>query len=53
MSVTTNIFKLMSEHNFSLFEIENMQVWEKDIYIILLNQKVEEKNMQLKEMENR
>ena len=53
MSVTTNIFKLMSEHNFSLFEIENMQVWEKDIYIILLNQKIEERNTQLKEMENR
>tara|TARA_R100000742_G_C4248638_1_gene67218 strand:- start:17 stop:178 length:162 start_codon:yes stop_codon:yes gene_type:complete len=53
MSVTTNIFKLMSEHNFSLLEIENMQVWEKDIYIILLNHKIEEHNNAIKEMENR
>ena len=43
----------MSEHNFSLLEIENMQVWEKDIYIILLNQQIEEHNNAIKEMENR
>tara|TARA_R100001591_G_scaffold86725_1_gene92908 strand:+ start:406 stop:564 length:159 start_codon:yes stop_codon:yes gene_type:complete len=50
MSVTTNIFKLISEHNLSLFEIENMQVWERDIYVILLNQKIEEYNNSIKEM---
>lgn len=53
MSVTSNMFKLISDHNFSLFEVENMQVWEKDIFIILLNNKIEEQNNRIKEMNNK
>jgi len=37
----------------SLFDIENMMVWERDIYISLLNNKIEEENEKKQEKETR
>ena len=38
-------FSLMQHHKYSLTEIENMMPWERDIYLGLLNQYVEEENL--------
>ena len=38
-------FALMQHHKYSLTEIENMMPWERDIYIGLLNQYIEEENL--------
>ena len=35
-------FALMQYHKYSLTEIENMVPWERDIYVELLNQHLEE-----------
>ena len=37
-------FAMMQHHNYSLTDIENMMPWEREIYITLLHQWVEEKN---------
>ena len=38
-------FALMQHHKYSLTEIENMMPWERDIYVGLLNQYIEEQNL--------
>ena len=38
-------FSLMQHHKYSLTEIENMMPWERDIYLGLLNQYIEEENL--------
>ena len=43
-------FALMQHHKYSLTELENMIPWEKEIYVTLLQQYVEEEN--LKEQQN-
>jgi len=35
-------FALMQQHNYSLTDIENMMPWEREIYITLLQQWIEE-----------
>ena len=35
----------MQYHKYSLTEIENMMPWERDIYLGLLNEHIEEENM--------
>ena len=42
-------FALIQHHKYSLTEIENMMPWERDIYVGLLNQSVEEKNLRAKQ----
>ena len=37
-------FALIQHHKYSLTEIENMMPWERDIYVALLNQYIEEEN---------
>jgi len=37
-------FSLMQYHKYSLTEIENMIPWERDIYLVLLEQHIEEEN---------
>ena len=37
-------FALMQHHNYSLFDIENMIPWEREIYTALLSQHIEEQN---------
>ena len=41
-------FALIQHHKYSLTEIENMMPWERDIYVGLLNQGVEEENLKAK-----
>tara|TARA_Y100001954_G_scaffold171143_1_gene181936 strand:+ start:678 stop:854 length:177 start_codon:yes stop_codon:yes gene_type:complete len=38
-------FSMMQHHKYSLTEIENMMPWERDIYVGLLNQYIEEQNL--------
>jgi|TARA_B100000073_G_scaffold67581_1_gene50002 hypothetical protein len=38
-------FALIQHHKYSLTEIENMIPWEKDIYLTLLQQHIEEENL--------
>ena len=35
----------MQHHKYSLTEIENMIPWEKDVYVALLEQYIEEENL--------
>jgi len=46
-------FSLMQYHKYSLWEIENMIPWERDIYVGLLQQHlVEEESKQKQQMSN-
>ena len=38
-------FALMQHHKYSITEIENMMPWERDVYITLLKQFIEEENL--------
>ncbi len=38
-------FALMQYHKYSLTEIENMMPWERDVYVALLQQHLEEENL--------
>ena len=42
-------FSLIQHHKYSLTEIENMMPWERDIYLGMLNQYVEEENMRIQQ----
>ena len=42
---------LMQHHKYSLTEIENMMPWERDIYLGLLNQYIEEENLKAKQQQ--
>ena len=42
-------FALMQHHKYSLTEVENMMPWERDIYLALLNQYIEEENAKIQE----
>ena len=46
-------FALMQFHKYSLTEIENMIPWERDIYLALLKQHIEEENEKAKQAANR
>ena len=45
-------FALMQYHKYSLTEIENMMPWERDIYVILLQQHLEEEELKRKQAES-
>jgi len=38
-------FALMQYHKYSLTELENMMPWERDIYVTLLQNYIEEQNL--------
>ena len=38
-------FSLLQHHKYSLSEIENMIPWEREVYIALLKQYIEEENL--------
>ncbi len=38
---------MMQHHNWSLTEIEGMMPWERDVYVGLLNQHIEEENKRI------
>ena len=42
-------FSLMQHHKYSFTEIENMMPWERDIYLAMLNQYVEEENARIQQ----
>jgi len=42
-------FSLMQHHHYSLEELENMLPWERDIYVAMLVQWVEEENEKIKQ----
>ena len=42
-------FSLIQHHKYSLTEMENMMPWERDIYLGMLNQYVEEENMRIQQ----
>ena len=45
-------FAMMQHHKYSLTEIENMMPWERDIYVGLLNQYIEEENLKAKQQQS-
>jgi hypothetical protein len=42
----------MQHHKYSLTELENMIPWERDVYVSMLIQYVEEENNKLKQKQN-
>lgn len=42
----------MQYHKYSLTEIENMMPWERDIYVTLLKQHLEEEEQRIKAQQN-
>ena len=46
-------FALMQHHKYSLTELDNMLPWERDIYISLLIQYIEQENQKIKERQNK
>ena len=42
----------MQHHKYSLTEIENMIPWEKDIYVSLLKEHIEEENLKAQQRKN-
>ena len=44
--IKTN-FAMIQHHGWSLEEVEAMMPWERDIYVILLNNHVEEENKRI------
>ena len=45
-------FALMQYHKYSLTEIENMMPWERDIYVSLLQQHLEEEKLKQQQQGN-
>ena len=43
---------LMQHHKYSLTELENMMPWEREIYVSLLQQYVEEENLKAQQQQN-
>jgi hypothetical protein len=42
-------FQLVQHHKYSLTELENMLPWERDIYVTMLSQYIEEENEKIKQ----
>lgn len=45
-------FALMQFHKYSLTEIENMMPWERDIYLALLQQHIEDEKLKQQQQNN-
>ncbi len=45
-------FALMQFHKYSLTEIENLIPWERDIYLSLLQQHIEEEKLKQQQQQN-
>jgi hypothetical protein len=46
------MFTLIDSYNMSMSDMENMIIWERDIYISLLNNKIEKENQKIQEANN-
>jgi hypothetical protein len=42
----------MQHHKYSLTELENMIPWERDVYVAMLIQYIEEENLKIKQRQN-
>ena len=45
-------FALMQHHKYSLTELENMIRWEREVYLSLLQQHIEEENLKAQQQQN-
>jgi len=45
-------FAMVQHHKYSLWEIENMMPWERDIYVSLLQNHIEEENAKAQQRGN-
>ena len=45
-------FALMQHHKYSFTELENMIPWEREVYISLLQQYIEEENLKQQQQQN-
>lgn len=45
-------FALIQYHKYSLWEIENLIPWERDIYVALLQQHLEDEKLRLQQQQN-
>ena len=45
-------FALMQHHKYSLTELENMIPWEREIYLALLQNYIEEENLKAQQQQN-
>lgn len=45
-------FSLMQHHKYSLSELEDMMPFERDVYLMLLIQHIEEENKKIQEQQN-
>ena len=45
-------FALMQHHKYSLTELENMIPWEREVYISLLKQYIEEENLKQQQQQS-
>ena len=43
---------MMQHHKYSLTELENMMPWEREIYLTLLQQYIEEENLKAQQASN-
>jgi hypothetical protein len=46
-------FALMQHHKYSLTELDSMMPWEREIYVMLLSQFIEEENERIKQRNKR
>lgn len=46
-------FGLMQHHKYSLSDLENMLPWEREVYVSLLIQFIEDENRKLREQNNK
>jgi len=46
-------FILMKHHGFSLLELETMMPYERDVYVLLLKQWIEEENERIRNQQTR
>jgi len=44
---------LIQHHKYSLFELENMMPWERDIYVSMLIAYIEEENQKIRERQRK
>ena len=51
-SYMENMFALVQFHSWSISDIENMMPWEKQIYIEMLHNYVEKKNLEAQQAKN-
>lgn len=47
------MFSMMHDHNFNIMSLEEMIPWERDVYVILLQQWIEEENKRMEEYKNK